>query len=158
MVAHSIFRLCEAFPHLSGLQPSWTGLPEHYRRSHLPGFSSAHPTFLMREQVILPRGCHLPPPRHPEKTSHGAITAGHTCKAPQGPDAEWHTQQGFPAISICCKDHWLFLWPLCRGHLLSLQVAWSVERPWTLTYHCPLLASGHEHIPSPQSSSLKGRG
>lgn len=29
---------------------------------------------------------------------------------------------------------------------------WSVERPWALTYHCPLLADGHKHILAPLSS------
>lgn len=42
--------------------------------------------------------------------------------------------------------------PVAGNCLLSLQVAWSVERPWALTYHCPLLADGHKHIPSPLSS------
>lgn len=111
----------------------------------------------MREQNSLPRGCHLPPPKPHRETSHGAIMAGDTCKAPGGQDGGggWggeNDTSGFPIFSICFKDHWLFPWPLCWELLVVFAGGLVCGKAWAPTYHCPLLADGHEHIPSPLSS------
>lgn len=89
-------------------------------------------------------------PRH-TGDKPGARTDQDTCRESQGWVGGWvgvgmcrapcGGTPGFPTPPLL-SDHWLFLWPLHRGHVLSLQGAWSAERPWALAHCCPLLAVG----------------
>lgn len=73
--------------------------------------------------------------------------ASDTCEVPQAKDGSGTS--GVPSLlNLLQRPRAISIVPPVRTPL-SLQVAWSMERPWELTYDCPLLADGHEYIPSP---------
>lgn len=147
MAAHSIFRHCEALPlRPAGLQPSRIGLPEHNRHSHLPRFNSAHPTFQMKERIFLPRGCYLPALKTRGETSRETIMASDSCKVPQAQDGEWHIRGSQPRSAAKTTG---YIHSPSAQDITILAGGLVHGKTMALTYDCPLLATGHEYIPSP---------
>lgn len=76
-------------------------------------------TPLMREWILLPRGCSLPAPKTHMETSHSALMDGDTCKAQRGEAGEWHPR-GFRPSQSAAKTTGYFRGPSPAGKAPSV--------------------------------------